>query len=125
MILDCLIVKAPWSDLILDGKKKLEIRGCRTSKRGIVGIIEGGSGEIKGLVDIAGCRELTEESFDRERKQHCIQNVPWQMLPYKKVYGWQMKYPTRFKKPVKYNHPKGAVLWVRAEVPDEEIQKYL
>ena len=122
MILDCLIVKKQWLDLILDGKKILEIRGCRTGKRGLIGLIESGSGEIKGLVNINGCEELTKEQFESKREMHRIEKATYEDLPYKRVFGWSMKNAVRFKNPVRYRHPQGAVIWVKSEVPEEIIK---
>lgn len=123
MILDCLIVKGYWLDLILEGKKPLEIRGCRTSKRGLIGLIESGSGEIKGLANISGCDELTKEQFESKRELHRIENAAYEDIPYKKVYGWSMKNAVRLNKPIQYRHPKGAVIWVKAEVGSEYISE--
>ena len=56
MILDCLIVKEKWLNMILDGYKSLEIRGVRTHKRGLIGLIQSGTGEVKGIASLTDCR---------------------------------------------------------------------
>jgi hypothetical protein len=43
-----LIVKSPWIELILEGKKTWEIRGSNTKIRGPIALIKSGSGN--GLV---------------------------------------------------------------------------
>jgi ASCH domain len=39
-----LLIRHPWVDMILDGKKTWEIRGAKTSVREIIGLIPSGSG---------------------------------------------------------------------------------
>lgn len=121
MVLDCLIVKEKWLNLILDGGKCLEIRGGRTHKRGLIGLIQSGSGEVKGLADLTDCRELDQLSFQRLQGFHQIKGWSWEELPYKKVYGWMLKKRMRLKTPFKYNHPRGAVIWVKVDIPGEVL----
>lgn len=47
MVIDCLIIIKPWLEKILSGEKDMEIRGSRTHKRGVIGLIESGSRDIK------------------------------------------------------------------------------
>lgn len=48
-----LIIKKKWLDLIMSGKKTLEIRGCRTSHVGEeIALLESGSQKIRGFCTI-------------------------------------------------------------------------
>lgn len=121
MILDCLIVKEKWLNMILDGYKSLEIRGGRTHKRGIIGLIQSGTGEVKGIASLTNCRELNKKDFEQLQGFHQIKDREWEELPYKKVYGWKLEEHRRLKTPVKYNHPRGAVIWVKVDIPEEVL----
>lgn len=121
MILDCLIVKEKWLNMILDGYKSLEIRGGRTHKRGLIGLIQSGTGEVKGIASLTDCQELNRKDFEQLRGFHQIKDLEWEELPYKKVYGWELKECRRLKIPVKYNHPIGAVIWVKVDIPEEVL----
>ena len=62
-MLNGLLIRTPWIDLILGGSKTWEIRGTRTSKRGRIGLIQSGTGAVIGvadLVDVAGPLTLAE-----------------------------------------------------------------
>ena len=117
MILDCLIVIKPWLDKILSGEKDMEIRGSCTHKRGTIGLIESGSGKIKGIVNISDCIELDKQLFDNSVDRHRITGDVWDKLPYKKKFGWILENPVRLEKPIGYKHPRGAVIWVKVDVP--------
>lgn len=121
MILDCLIVKEKWLNMILDGYKSLEIRGGRTHKRGLIGLIQSGTGEVKGIASLTDCRELNKKDFKRLQGFHQIKDREWEELPYKKVYGWKLEERRRLKAPVKYIHPRGAVIWVKVDIPEEVL----
>ena len=54
-----LIIKKPWIDNILDGKKTWEIRGSKTNIRGQIELIQSGSGLVVGSCEIIDRKELT------------------------------------------------------------------
>lgn len=58
-----LIIKSPWSKLILDGKKTMELRGSNTKIRGTIGIIESSSGHVLGTVDLVDVKRLDDLDF--------------------------------------------------------------
>lgn len=111
-IVDGLIIKEKWLELILAGKKTWEIRGSRTKKRGTIYLIKSGSGQIVGQVDLIGCMELANEQYERNSSRHCI-GTGFSRLPYKKPYAWILDNAIRYKKPIPYTHPQGAVIWVK------------
>lgn len=105
-----LIIKKPWIDYILDGKKTWEIRGCNTKTRGQIELIQSGSGLIIGSCEIIDCKELSLEDYQKNIVNHNIQKVD--VLPYKKTYAWVVSNAKRYKTPKPYKHPNGAIIWV-------------
>jgi hypothetical protein len=107
-----LIIKSPWIELILEGKKTWEIRGSNTKIRGPIALIKSGSGKVFGEVDIIASRELYLKDSQESRKFHCVESEYSPKLPYKKTYAWVMDNPITYKEPIPYKHPMGAVIWV-------------
>lgn len=108
-----LVIKEPWIDMILDGKKTWEIRGSNTTIRGSIALIKSGTGMIYGtaeLVDVVPLHgpddfELILTTFDKHQ-------VPLGAVSYLKPYAWVLKNPVKYAEPVPYKHPQGAVIWV-------------
>ena len=105
-----LVIKKPWIDYILDGKKIWEIRGTKTKIRGRIALIQSGSGLVVGECDLVDCVALGEKTYRQNQKLHCIENV--EQLPYKKVYAWVIANAVRYLEPKPYQHPRGAIVWV-------------
>lgn len=105
-----LIIKRPWIDYILEGKKTWEIRGSKTNIKGKIELIQSGSGLVVGSCEIIDCKELTLEDYKRNIDKHNIQNV--EDLPYKKTFAWVIADARRYETPRKYKHPQGAIIWV-------------
>lgn len=114
-----LMVKAPWSQLILDGKKTWELRGSKTKIRGRVAIIESGTKRIHGYVDVVDCLGpfTLMELAKTEPKHHVSFVMIDSTLPYVNTYAWVLKNPKRLKRPKPYVHPQGAIIWVNLEKP--------
>jgi predicted transcriptional regulator len=106
-----LIVRPPFAGLIVDGHKKWEMRSKETIMRGRIGIIEGGTGLIIGEVDIVDCLSFPNHS-DLYAKVHMHQVEDFWLLDKWKI-AWVLDNHERYDKPIKYEHPKGAVTWVR------------
>jgi hypothetical protein len=105
-----LIIKQPWIDYILDGKKIWEIRGSKTNIRGKIELIQSGSGLIVGTCEIVDCIELSLSDYQNNITKHNIKNVF--TMPYKKTYAWVISNAQRYDSPRKYKHPNGAIIWV-------------
>lgn len=105
-----LIVKKPWIDLILDGKKDWEIRGSNTLIRGKIQLIQSGSGLVIGEAELVDSLVLNREEYNKAFNHHQIMDTS--VFPYKKVYAWVLRNPIRYSEPIPYNHPQGAVIWV-------------
>ncbi len=109
-----LLIRQPWIDLILSGKKTWEIRGSRTKIRGTIGLIQSTSGLIVGTADLIGCTpELTLNDYWKAYLLHCVEDHS--ELPYQHTYAWILLNAKRFEKPIPYVHPQGAVIWVNLE----------
>ncbi len=105
-----LIIKKPWIDYILNGKKVWEIRSSNTKIRGKIALIQSGSGLIVGECDLIDSIALNENTYKQNKKFHCIENA--NTLPYKKTYAWVLTNAIRYIEPKKYKHPNGAIIWV-------------
>ena len=108
-----LIIKSPYIELILEGKKKLEIRGSRTNIRGTIGLIKSGSKKVYGEVKLVGCKELDLKAYNEYYKG--LYGTEKSELPYKRTYAWVLEDPVIYKEPKDYNHPLGAVIWVNLD----------
>ncbi|BCB02541.1 ASCH domain-containing protein [Bacillus sp. KH172YL63] len=107
-----LVIKSPWVDLILDGKKVWEIRGSNTKIRGTVGLIKSGSGTVVGTVKIVDSQELTLSQYRNGSARHGVESEASLQLPYKRTYAWVLEDPVIYQTPRPYKHPMGAVIWV-------------
>jgi len=107
-----LVVKSPWADLILDGKKTWEIRNQPTNIRGFVKIAQSGTGKLVGQVRIADCIKIRTSEFPKYVKKHRVANLK-DVLGYRHIYAWVIKDAVRYVQPPAYEHPPGAIIWVR------------
>ena len=109
-----LMIRSPWIEKILEGKKTWEIRGSNTKIRGTIALIRSGSGTVVGtceLVDVVG--PLTLSELRNNTRKHGVKlNLIRNTLPYKKTYAWVLSRVRTLKAPVPYKHPMGAVIWV-------------
>lgn len=115
MDLDGLIIKKKWLNMILSRKKILEIRGSKTSKIGSdIYLLESGSSLIKGKCRIKGVIPITKEFWESNIDKHCVSITYEELLKiYKKPYAWELTDVKEFSEQHHYNHPKGAVIWVK------------
>jgi len=108
-----LLIRHPWIDMILDGQKTWEIRGSRTAIRGTIGLIAAGSGTITGVCEVVDCHgPLSANMFRKNAAKAGIRPSEVLLGHYRNTYAWVLANPTRLKKPVRYEHPSGAVIWV-------------
>ncbi len=109
-----LVVRRGPVEKILQGTKTWEIRTRSTNVRGRIALIESASGLIVAtveLVDVKGPLRYSEyrdnarkwggKSSDVGRSDHL------------RYYAWVLKNPTRFRTPIPYRHPRGAIIWVK------------
>lgn len=105
-----LIVKKEWLDKIFDESKIWEMRTTKTSIRGVIGLIESGTGLIVGEVNLTGCSLTEIKKHDYYIKYHKVEDLD---LLDKWKYAWYFEGAKRYKNPIPYKHPKGAVIWVK------------
>ena len=110
-----LIIQEPWIDLILDGRKTLEIRGkpCKKQRERIYVALSGGGGIILGSVEFVRCHgPLSSSQWESMAQQHCVGGGK---LPYgSSTYAWEMRSPIKFEEPVRYEHKQGIVVWAKS-----------
>jgi hypothetical protein len=117
-----LLVRDPYASQLLDGEKIREIRGRSTHIRGPILIIKSGTGQLFGtadLVRVLGPLELEDLVAASELPRQEREEFRNSGLPYAKTYAYVFSNPRRFKRPIPYRHPSGAVTWVR--LPDVDL----
>lgn len=118
MITSALIVKQPYIDLILIGEKTWEMRAQPCKKRGVIGLIEQGTGLIVGQVEIIDSPgPVTAASAKYFAHKHRIEDLT---LLQKWRYPWVLSNAKRYEKPIPYTHPLGAQKWVKVNLKDGE-----
>jgi hypothetical protein len=109
-----LIIKEPWINLILDGRKSLEIRGQSTKKamQRVFLALSGGGGLVLGSALLVCCHgPLSRREWAELKNNHCVAG---DKLPYASTYAWELCSPQRFDVPVSYEHKQGCVVWATA-----------
>ena len=100
--MDGLIIKKKWLDLIISGKKTLEIRGSDTKHQGErIYLLESGSHKVRGTCIIDSTFPLSCSDWGEETDK------------YKNPHAWVLKDVKPLDKEMYYKHPKGAVIWVK------------
>jgi hypothetical protein len=107
-----LVMKAPWLDLILSGKKTWEIRGTQTTQRGTIHLaLSGAGGQIAGQCRIAKSYTIDRKTLSKHFAKHRIEDLS--IVTYRTPHVWEISHARRYKQPFVYDHPQGAVNWVR------------
>ena len=109
-----LVVKQPWLDLILKGEKTWEIRGTVTNVRGTIHLAQSqAGGKLMGQCRIINCCEIEKKILRKHFDMHRIPGEKFKEVNYAKLYVWKISHAKRYKKPFSFEHPTGAVIWVR------------
>ena len=107
-----LLMKARWLDLILSGKKTWEIRGTQTTQRGIIHLaLSGAGGQIAGQCRITKSYTINRKTLSKHFTKHRIEDLS--IVTYRKPHVWEISHVRRYKQPFLFDHPQGAVIWVR------------
>lgn len=119
MKMDGLIILKEYLDKILTGKKTWEIRGSKCHKRGLIALIESGTGMVVGTAELVDCvGPLTAEEWNKNVRK--IANQPIRSMREvrygSRTHAWVLKNARRLKKSVKYRHKQGAVVWHPVDV---------
>ena len=122
-----LLVRDPYASQLLDGEKVWEIRGRSTHIRGPIVIVKSGTGLLFGtadLVRVLGPLEIEDLVAASELPRQEREEFRNSGLPYAKTYAYVFSNPRRFKRPIPYRHPSGAVRWVRLPEVDLGAVRY-
>jgi hypothetical protein len=114
-LLSAIPIREPWIDMILDGYKTWEIRSKNTLKRERVGLIRAQSSTVVGTAFLSEVIKITP-TIARKNAAKMGMTITGAM----DCVGdnaWVMKNIVKFKKPVPYVHPPGAVTWVTLDEP--------
>jgi len=106
-----LVIREPWIDLILSGRKTWEMRSQRIGYRGWIGLIRKGSGAISGIARIADVGEaMTMEELLATIETH---QIPREMILSGEIGKWTVPWKLAdirlLQRPVLYRHPMGAI----------------
>lgn len=118
-----LLIRQPFIDWILDGKKTWEIRGSATAVRGPIALLQSGSGTIVGtceLIDVEGPLTAKKLRANAKRLNEKASELGDDLYYGDHTFAWVLAKARRLKKPVSYDHPPGAVIWV---VLDDKIRR--
>jgi len=110
-----LLIRTPWIDYILDGKKTWEIRGRNTTIRGRIALIRSQSGLVVGEADLVDCIPLDLSEYANTSDKHMVPKTEIDCLPYPSTYAWVLTNSKRYPEPIEYKHPSGAVIWVNLD----------
>jgi hypothetical protein len=113
-----LIIDEPWISLILDGRKTWEMRTRVCKHRGPVALIRKGSGQVVGTAAITDSKPPLGDTaaYAAAERFHCIPPAGQRQAF---AGGWRTPWvlaeARSLTKPVRYSHPKGAVIWVNLD----------
>lgn len=107
-----LIVKSPYAELIINGKKEWELRGkSPPSQKLNKELYLLSSGNVLGKIKIITYWVATKNDLEQNIEKHQTETL---FLPKQHVtHVWQVKVMEKFEYPKKYVHPLGARVWVR------------
>jgi len=109
-----LLVRSPFVERILAGRKTWEIRGSKTNVREKIGLIRSGSGRIVGTCEIIGViGPLSLAELRRNAHKIGARADEITKRPYATTYAWVIKNAKPLRRPISYRHPSGAIRWVK------------
>jgi hypothetical protein len=114
-----LSVKQPWAELIMVGRKSIEVRTWTTDHRGPLYIHTGQNpalhflglfpevdtgfrGGFLGMVDLIAIEPLSQTTWSRLRPEHLVPGP----MP-EAAYGWRLANPRRLESPVRWSGALG------------------
>ncbi len=107
-------IHQPWAELIIQGRKTIELRTRRTNHRGLLAIratktVMGAfcrqveidpatlvTGAILGIVELVEVIEMTPERFQSLRAKHLSGGI----APGRRKWGWRLTNPRRLAQPI-------------------------
>ena len=88
------------------------MRSTHTKQRGVIKLIEAGSGHIVGECIISGSHKISVEQAKKSYEAHQVDDIS---LLEKWCYAWCLSDVKKYNNPIPYKHPKGAVIWVNLQ----------
>ena len=119
-----LIIKKKWLALIISGKKTIEIRGSDTKKQNeTIYLLESGTHRVVATAVISSTYHISCSDWSEEREKHCV-DISYADLKkrYKTPYAWVLTDVEPIEDIWFYDHPQGAVIWVKDVQPIDEMQ---
>ena len=131
MKVKALSFRQPWAELVLQGKKTLDLRTWRTNYRGTLAVYASSTiekefcqknnidpnqlttGAVIGLVDLVDVVQLDETQYIARAREHL--NIRHFQNP---LFGWELANPHLLEKP---QTAKGQRRFFEVEIPDREI----
>lgn len=113
--LSAIPIMEPWIDMILIEVKTWEIRSKNTLKIGPVALIRSGSGTVVGTANLSEVILLSRKLCQNNARKMGMTKP--EALGCIGEYAWVLENVVKFKKPVPYKHPRGAITWVTLDEP--------
>lgn len=110
-----LLLRQPFADWIVAGRKTWEIRGSATKVRGRIAVIASGTGTVVGtceLCDVVGPLKLKDLRANAPKLNRRADQISGPLYYGDRTHAWVLRGAKRLAKPVPYDHPQGAVIWV-------------
>lgn len=119
-----LIIKKKWLNLIVNGKKTIEIRGNNTQKQNeTIYLLESGTHRVVATAIISSTYPISCSDWAEERDKHRV-DISYTDFKkrYKTPYAWVLSKIKPIEDIWYYKHPQGAVIWVKDVQPIDEMQ---
>lgn len=108
-----LLIRQPWLDHILAGRKRWEIRGQACHHRGPIALIASGTGHVCAVAEVVDCLgPLDETLWQHGDRLGALAGQERAFVRYHRSFAWVLAHVQPLRTPVPYVHPQGAVIWV-------------
>lgn len=114
-----LLIRQPFAVWIVGGRKTWELRGSATKVRGRIAILAAGTKTVVGtceLCDVKGPLKLRDLRSNARKLNWPAAKITGPLYYGNHTYAWVLRAAKRLRKPVAYDHPMGAVIWVNLDV---------
>jgi len=119
-------VRPPWVGLILQGRKRWELRSQSTHRRGRIGLVETGTSSIVGEVTLKDCifvgkkvgtrwKYINNLSFKGTFANHRCTRSDIAAMGYEQLYAWVFCNCVRFNYPLRIQRKQGAITWLQLD----------
>lgn len=110
-MMEGLIVKQPYAELIINGEKEWELRSrCPPSKKLSKELYLLSAGTVLGKIKIDTHFEANKNDLEKNKNKHRSETSF--LSEHHVSYVWKVQVIKKFSKPKKYIHPTGARVWV-------------